>query len=155
MVHFCYSNRKNTKQIAATCFLLFSEVVSGGHTAGSGWCLKAAAVSRVIVSMQTESSTSKSRMKAGPGSMEVAPPVEWFHVLKGSAMLCCGQKNLLSLKKKLKSENSGHSVGRASQHVAVFFLKWIAGFTSLVKQEPQLQTVRKVVKGILSCCSAE
>lgn len=101
MVHFCYSNRKNTKQIAATCFLLFSEVVSG-HTAGSGWCLKAAAVSRVIVSMQTESSTSKSRMKAGPGSMEVAPPVEWFHVLKGSAMLCCGQKNLLSLKKKIK-----------------------------------------------------
>lgn len=67
MVNFCYSESKNTEQIAAVCFLLFSEVVSGSHVADSGWCLKAAAVSRLIVSTQPGSEHFKKQNESGDG----------------------------------------------------------------------------------------
>lgn len=52
--------------------------------------------------------------------MEIALPVEQFHVVKGSAaMLCCG----LDLNKTKERKKSIHFVGKVSQHVPVFFLK--------------------------------
>lgn len=73
--------------------LAFSKVVRERHLADPGERLKAATESSLRVSTQLGIKRFKKQHKVGTRLTETALPTERFHGVKGSAMICCGQKS--------------------------------------------------------------